>query len=229
VQQGVCQYRGKWYLAYHLPYDNVAPYNDHHRQVAVTQLEFNADGSLRAVNPDRDPGVGTPGVTSLSLDAFASRRESAEFHLRTKAEATPALAGEYAMKMKDGGYLQFEKMDFGEGGAAEFHLEVKSDVVTTQDSSLEVRLDNPAGQLITTVSIGGGSGEQIIEFFQEKSLKTCAVSTIFVWLLAGKMPLLMAICSASPGSISRNTRSKRGAQITHFWCIRLAAKLDISF
>ena len=158
VQQGVCQYRGKWYLAYHLPYDNVAPYNDHHRQVAVTQLEFNADGSLRAVNPDRDPGVGTPGVTSLSLDAFASRRESAEFHLRTKAEATPALAGEYAMKMKDGGYLQFEKMDFGEGGAAEFHVEVKPDVVKTQDSSLEVRLDNPAGQVITTVSIGGGSG-----------------------------------------------------------------------
>jgi hypothetical protein len=58
--------------------------------------------------------------------------------------------------------------------------------------------------------------EQIIEFIQAKSLKTCAVSTIFAWLLAVKMPLLMAICSASPGSISRNTRSECRAQITHF-------------
>ncbi len=62
VQQGVCQYRGKWYLAYHLPYDNVAPYgDDHHRQVAVTTLDFNPDGSLREVNPDRDQGAGDAG------------------------------------------------------------------------------------------------------------------------------------------------------------------------
>src|SRR6202011_1219078 len=93
---------------------SIAPYNDHHRQVAITALTINPDGSLRAVNPDRDPGVGTPGVVSLGLDAFVAHREAAEFHVRIKAEAEPALSGEYQMKMKDGGYLQFHNMDFGE-------------------------------------------------------------------------------------------------------------------
>ena len=118
VQQGVCEYRGHSYLAYHLPYDNVAPYDDHHRQVAITSLSINPDGSLHPIDPDRDPGVGTPGVTSLNLDAFAPRREAAEFHVRTKAEGEPGLSGEYQMKMKDGGYLRFNRVDFGLGGAA---------------------------------------------------------------------------------------------------------------
>jgi hypothetical protein len=160
VQQGVCQYRDRWYLAYHLPYDNVAPYNDHHRQVAITSLTINPDGSLRAVNPDRDSGVGTPGVVSLRLDAFAARREAAEFHVRTKAEAEPALSGEYQMKMKDGGYLQFHGMDFGQGrGASWFRVEMSSEVADLQNAALEVRLDNPAGPVIASVPVGGGRGK----------------------------------------------------------------------
>ena len=51
VQQGVCQYRGTWYLAYHVPYYDVMPYNDHHRQVAVTALTILPDGSLRSDSP----------------------------------------------------------------------------------------------------------------------------------------------------------------------------------
>ncbi len=39
VQQGVCQYKGKWYIAYHVPYEDLVPHNDHHRQVAVTALD----------------------------------------------------------------------------------------------------------------------------------------------------------------------------------------------
>jgi hypothetical protein len=159
VQQGICQYRDRWYLAYHLPYDNIAPYNDHHRQVAITSLTINPDGSLRAVNPDRDRGVGTPGVASLRLDAFAARREAAEFHVRTKAEAEPALSGEYQMKMKDGGYLQFHNMDFGQGGASLFRVEVSSEVAALKDAALEVRLDNPAGQVIASVLVDGGHGK----------------------------------------------------------------------
>jgi arabinoxylan arabinofuranohydrolase len=159
VQQGICEYRGQSYLAYHLPYDNIAPYNDHHRQVAITSLMVNPDGSLQPVNPDRDPGVGTPGITSLTLDAFAPRREAAEFHVRTKAEAEPGLSGEYQMKMKDGGYLRFNRMDFGQGGASEFHVEVSSEVPNLKDASLEIRLDHPAGEMIASIAIEGGKGK----------------------------------------------------------------------
>jgi arabinoxylan arabinofuranohydrolase len=159
VQQGVCEYRGHSYLAYHLPYDNVAPYNDHHRQVAITSLIVNPDGSLQPVNPDRDPGVGTAGVTSLNLDAFAPRREAAEFHVRTKVEAEPSLSGEYQMKMKDGGYLRFNRMDFGSRGASAFNVEVSSEVSKLTDAFLEIRLDNPAGQIIASIAVDGGKGK----------------------------------------------------------------------
>jgi hypothetical protein len=98
-------------------------------------------------------------VASLRLDAFAARREAAEFHVRTKAEAEPALSGEYQMKMKDGGYLQFHNVDFGQGGASLFRVEVSSEVAALKDAALEVRLDNPAGQVIASVLVDGGHGK----------------------------------------------------------------------
>lgn len=158
VQQGVCQYRGHWYLAYHVPYDDVVPYNDHHRQVAVTSLTILPDGSLQPIRPADDPGVGTPGVTHLTLDAFAPRREAAEFQIRANAEGEKGLDGEYQMKMKDGGYLQFHNVDFG-SGAAGFRAEVSSENKALRNVVLELRLDNSAGKLIGSIKIEGGEGK----------------------------------------------------------------------
>ena len=158
VQQGVCQFRGRWYLAYHVPYDDIVPYNDHHRQVAVTSLTILADGSLRSLRPEDDPGVGTPGVTHLTLDAYAPRREAAEFQIRVNAEGEKGLAGEYQMKMKDGGYLQFHDLDFGEGAVA-FRAEVSSENRELKNTTLELRLDNSAGELIGSIKIEGGEGK----------------------------------------------------------------------
>jgi len=158
VQQGVCQYHGQWYVAYHVPYEDVVPYNDHHRQVAVTSLTIFPDGSLRPIHPEDDSGVGTPGVTHLTLDAFAPRREAAEFQVRSKAEGEKGLSGEYQMKLKDGGYLQFHDVDFGSGAAA-FRVEVSSENTGLKDATLEFRLDNPAGALIGTARIESSHGK----------------------------------------------------------------------
>jgi arabinoxylan arabinofuranohydrolase len=158
VQQGICQYRGRWYIAYHVPYEDVVPYNDHHRQVAVTSLAILPDASLRAIHPEDDPGVGKPGVTHLALDAFAPRREAAEFQIRSKAEGEKGLSGEYQMKLKDGGYLQFHDVDFG-SGAVGFRIEVSSENTILKDATLEFRLDNPAGALIGTARIESGRGK----------------------------------------------------------------------
>jgi arabinoxylan arabinofuranohydrolase len=158
VQQGVCQYRGSWYLAYHVPYDDIVPYNDHHRQVAVTALTILPDGSLLPIHPEHDAGVGTPGVTQLTLDAFAPRREAAEFQIRSNAEGEKGLAGEYQMKLKDGGYLQFHNVDFG-SGATGFRVEVSSEDAEIKNAVLEMRLDNPAGELIALAKIGSAGGK----------------------------------------------------------------------
>lgn len=157
VQQGVCQYKGKWYIAYHVPYEDMVPYSDHHRQVAVTSLTILPDGSLRPIYPARDLGVGIPGVTHLTLDAYAPRREAAEFQIRRYAAGQKGLSGEYQMKMKDGSYLQFHNVDFGSGAAA-LRIEISSENKTLRNTMLQVRLDNPASKMIGTVKIAGGQG-----------------------------------------------------------------------
>jgi arabinoxylan arabinofuranohydrolase len=157
VQQGVCQYRGNWYIAYHVPHEDMVPYSDHHRQVAVTALTILPDGSLRPIYPAHDKGVGTPGTIHLTLDAYAPRREAAEFQIRMYAEGQKGLRGEYQMKMRDGGYLQFHHVDFGNGAAA-FRVEVSSENKLLRNTVLQVRLDNPAGKVIGNVKITGGHG-----------------------------------------------------------------------
>jgi arabinoxylan arabinofuranohydrolase len=158
VQQGVCAYHGRMYLAYHVPYENVAGESDHHRQVAVTELHISADGPLEPIFPGKDSGVGTPGITHLTLDAFAPRREAAEFQVRVNAEDEPGLKGEYQMKLGDGGYLGFRDVDFGQG-AKSIRIEVSSENSHLRNGQLEVRLDNPAGPCIGIVRIEPTGGQ----------------------------------------------------------------------
>jgi arabinoxylan arabinofuranohydrolase len=120
-------------------------------------LTILSDGSLRPIYPARDLGVGTPGVTHLTLDAYAPRREAAEFQVRMYAAGQKGLRGEYQMKLKDGSYLQFHNVDFG-SGARVFRVEVSSENKTLRNTVLQVRLDNPAGTVIGTVKIDGGRG-----------------------------------------------------------------------
>src|SRR5580698_4303983 len=128
--------------------------------VAVTKLDVLADGTLRQIDPGRDQGAGTPGVTHLVLDAFAPRREAAEFHARLNVSEDKGLMGEYQMQMGDGGYLLFRNVDFG-GGAATFRVEVSSEYAGARDRSLEIRLDNPAGELIGEAKVEQTGGRTI--------------------------------------------------------------------
>ena len=139
--QGICKYNGKWYIAYHTTYQNI------HRQVCVTSLSFNEDGSLKLIYPEIDPGVGTPGVSTLILDAFANKREAEEFHSRLNADDEMGILWDYHFKMREGGYLRFNNMDFGTG-ASGFRLEVSCENKDLKEGRLEFRLDNPYGKVI---------------------------------------------------------------------------------
>lgn len=162
VAQGVCQYKGQWYLAYHIP----SPYQRTHRpavnnlsfsegvarQVAITKLTIRRDGSLMPIHPDADLGVGTPRVSLLTLDAFAQRREAQEFYERKNADEEQGLKGEYHFKMKDNGYLRFNRIDFADG-ASGFRVEVSSEFASLMDGQLEFRIDHLTGRIIAKVAI----------------------------------------------------------------------------
>ncbi len=89
--QGICAYKGDWYIAYHTNYQNL------HRQAAVTRLHFQKDGSIEPIYPDVDQGAGTPGVSELTLDAFAGKREAQEFHARLNADPQIRPGGGYTI------------------------------------------------------------------------------------------------------------------------------------
>jgi arabinoxylan arabinofuranohydrolase len=150
-QQGICRYRGEWYVAYH------TTYQDMHRQVCVTHLDFNADGSLVPIHPDTDAGAGTPGISRLLLDAFANKREAEEFHARFKADDEKGILGDYHFKLKEGGYLRFNRMDFG-AGAAGFRVEVSCEQPNLRDGTLEFRLDSPYGPLVGQAAVACTKG-----------------------------------------------------------------------
>ena len=144
--QGICSYKGKWYLAYHTRYDDI------HRQVAVTELRFRADGAVVPIEPDKDLGAGTPGISELTLDAFAAKRETQELHARMNADPERRDRGGFHFKLKDGGYLRFDHMDFGTG-ARGIQAFVSSENSQLKDAALEFRLDNQAGELLGTIPV----------------------------------------------------------------------------
>ncbi len=145
-QQGIGEYRGRWYVAYHIPYEDI------HRQVAVAPINFAPDGSLIPIHPETDRGAGTPGISILTLDAFAHKREAEEFHARFKADAEPGILGDFHFKMKQAGYLRYDRIDFG-AGAAGFKVEISSENPRLHDGRLEFRLDNPYGKLVGVAAI----------------------------------------------------------------------------
>ncbi len=144
--QGICQYKGEWYIAYHTTYQNI------HRQACVTKLNFNEDGSLKLIYPEKDMGAGTPGVSNLVLDAFANKREAEEFHARLNADDEMGVLWDYHFKMREGGYLRFNNMDFG-NGAAGFKVEVSCENENLKDGKIEFRLDNPYGRKIGEANV----------------------------------------------------------------------------
>ncbi|MEA3181808.1 MAG: beta-glucosidase [Gammaproteobacteria bacterium] len=151
TQQGVCSFRGDLYLAYHVAHEEKPPFDDHHRQVAVTRLVINSDGSLRPIDPATDPGVGTPGLSTLSLDAFAPRREAAEFHASQGVDSERDPSGEYRMMMSDGSWLRFNHVAFA-GGARGFRAEVSP---SRGASALEIRLDSVTRPRVGMLQVRG--------------------------------------------------------------------------
>ena len=173
--QGICSYQGKWYLAYHIGYEKL-----HHRQVAVTELHFRSDGSIVPIEPDKDLGAGTPGsVTELTLDAFAAKREAQEFYARMNADPEPRERGGYHFKLKNGGYLRFDRVDFGQG-AHGIRAFASSENAKLQGGELEFRLDGQAGELLGTISVAPTGGVSDYKLLTVGSKAVSGVHTVFL-------------------------------------------------
>jgi hypothetical protein len=154
THHGIGQYKGQWYLAYHMECSS------YHRRTRVTPLDVRADGSLGLIDPQSDRGVPTDKSHRLLLDAFVWKREAEEFHDRRNADPARGVWQDYHMCLRDGGYLRFNDMDFGKG-AAGLRVEVSCTDPAARERRLEFRLDAPDGPVAGRCDIRHTGGKSV--------------------------------------------------------------------
>ena len=158
AHQDIRDYKGQWYFAYHKDSKD-----GWHRHVCITRLEIRRDGTLGVVDPNTDRGV-VDGPIDFVLDAFAPyKREAEEFHERSGADEEQGIRQDYHFKMKDGGFLRFNRMDFGKG-AGGYRIEVSSENAALKNAKVEFRLDRVDGRAIgeAAVECTGGKTNYVV-------------------------------------------------------------------
>ncbi|HZH66628.1 MAG TPA: carbohydrate-binding protein [Flavisolibacter sp.] len=144
----ISKYKNKWVLAYQLPYKGMQ-----HRQIAITELTINKDGSLQPVFPKADKGIVPGKRMKVIYDAFVYKREAEEFFDRKEAYEERGIKQDFHFKLKKDGYLMFKDIDFGEG-AKSFKISVSCENSKIKKARVEFRLDSPTGKLIGSADVG---------------------------------------------------------------------------
>ncbi len=142
------KYNEKWVVTYQVPFKGMQ-----HRQIAMTELKINKDGSLVPIYPKQDKGIVPGQKLKVVYDAFVYKREAEEFYERKDAVEERGLKQDFHFKLKNNGYLMFKDIDFG-AGAASFKIAVSCENSKIKNASVEFRLDNPAGKLIGSAKVG---------------------------------------------------------------------------
>lgn len=143
--QSMIQYNGQWYLFYHQ--DAYSPKFDKNRSICIDSLFFNPDGTIQKVTPTLR-GVGlTDASRKIQLDRYSKRSYggvSVSF-----LDSTDTFKGWKTTFDQKGAWVQYNAVDFG-------HAEskfVQFKTVAESGGNLQVRLDNPEGEVIAQVDI----------------------------------------------------------------------------
>ena len=147
AHQGLEWYKGQLYLAYQKDsHDGV------HRHVCITKVNVHQDGTLGIIDPNTDRGV-VYGPINFVLDAYAPyKREAQEFNSRSGADEEQGIRQDYHFKMKNGGFLRFNHMDFADGPAG-YRIAFSCENPALKEGKVEFRLDTFDGLLIGAVPI----------------------------------------------------------------------------
>jgi arabinoxylan arabinofuranohydrolase len=174
AHQGVEFYKGQWYFAYHRDSKNGS-----HRHACITKLTVNPDGTLGVIDPNTDKGV-VDGPINFVLDAFAPyKREAEEFHARHDAEEEKGIRQDFHFKMKDGGWLRFNRMDFG-AGAGGVKMEVSCENTNVIDAGAEFRLDTADGPVIAKVRVNPTGGKTKYVVLTDTANKVSGIHDLFI-------------------------------------------------
>ena len=143
---GLIDYKGKTYLFYH---NGALPGGGGFtRSVCVDEFQYNADGTIPRIDPT------TTGVTAVSNVNPYKWVEAETIAWEEGVEtATDDTIGVYVTDIDNGDYIKVRNVDFRKG-AKSFDAEIAS----SSGGTIEIRLDQPGGNLIGTCNIGNTGG-----------------------------------------------------------------------
>ena len=175
---GIVDYKGSTYLFYH---NGALPGGGGFtRSVCVQKAEFNKDGTL--VPMKMTAGI-EKGLETLN-PYRKTEAETMAFSEGMKASQNKQV-GVFVNAMKDGAYIKVKDVDFRKEGASKFTARLG----TTHNGgvTLEVRLDSPQGNLLTTVNVPMTGGDNRWALVSSDVAKVSGVHDLY-FICKGKKP-----------------------------------------
>lgn len=175
---GIVDYKGSTYLFYH---NGALPGGGGFtRSVCVQKAEFNKDGTL--VPMEMTAGI-EKGLETLN-PYRKTEAETMAFSEGMKASQNKEV-GVFVNAMKDGAYIKVKDVDFRKEGASKFTARLG----TTHNGgvTLEVRLDSPQGNLLTTVNVPMTGGDNRWSLVSSDVAKVSGVHDLY-FICKGKKP-----------------------------------------
>ena len=148
IQSTLINYNSNWYVFYHMALNG----DGQTRRTAVAQVNVNADGTLQQIDISSDPGVGGPGAKTLTLDAFASKRQADEYRSANSASVVNDYGIHWSVACNNGGWIEFPNVDFGSGPSYSV-VRLASNNTGMSGAQLQFRLDSPTGTVIATHNV----------------------------------------------------------------------------
>ena len=146
------EFNGTTYITYHAQtLGKALGLEKGYRSTHINEVEYYEDGSIKPIDADMK------GVSQLK--AFSPYSEVAGTTIGWNSGIAPRDLGDNNMvlsSVNNGDWLAIGGVDFGENGAETFEAEIAG----LAGGSIELRLDSPDGELIGTLNVESGNGDE---------------------------------------------------------------------
>ncbi len=150
----IVEFKDNWYCVYHNR--NLAKQRGaepaYQRNVAIDQLFYNSDGTIKQVVPTQD------GLEQLKYVNPYINNTAVNMYNESGTETEECSEGGRNVGfIENGDWIQIKGVDFGTSGATSFEARVAS---ATSGGNIEIRLDSLTGKLVGTCSVSETGGWQ---------------------------------------------------------------------
>jgi beta-xylosidase len=153
--QSLVDYNDQWYLFYHN--SAYSPKFDKNRSVCIDSLFFNEDGTIRKVIPT-NRGVGiTSALARIEIDRYSNTSPAGV--PVTLIDTTNTFKGWYATLNGQNSWISYNAVDFGKKKLKSVRINASSPA----GGVIQVRLDNPDGQLLAEITIPADANPGIVD------------------------------------------------------------------